>query len=102
MTTDPWQQVHRAAISIDTAALNPRKRVQRDDQGQILDNGRPEPLLSVVVRTLAHLRDDLVVEQAGESGADRALRHLLQAVVPALERVERAGGDKNRGRRKRR
>jgi len=102
MTTDPWQQVHRSAIAIDTAALSPKNRVRRDDQGRALDNGRPEPLLAIVVRTLAHLRDDLAVELAGATGADRALRHLLQAVVPALERIEREGSNKKRGRRKRR
>jgi len=98
MITTPWQQLHRAAIAIDTAALSPRNRVQRDDQGQILDNGRPEPLLSVVVRTLVHLRDDLA---EGQSPEDLALRHILQALVVALERVERESGNKKRGRRKR-
>ena len=99
MSRSSWQQVHRAAIVIDTAALSPRNRVQRDDQGQVLDNGRPEPLLAVVVRTLAHLRDDLA---EGQSPEDLALRHILQALVVALERVERESSNKKRGRRKRR
>ena len=94
---DPWQQVECAAHVIDTAALSPRNRIRRDDQGRVPDNGRPEPLLTIVIQTLVCLRDGFAVEHAGECGADRALRHLLQALVAALERVER----EQRGHRKR-
>ena len=81
--------LHRAAHVIDMAALSPRNRV--------MDNGQTEALLTVVVRVLACLRDGLV-----DAGDGSGVLHLLQILVPALERVQRDGSNKQRERRKRR
>ena len=78
MTSTPWNQLEAAAYLIDQAAVSPKNRVPRG-------GGRPKPLVTVLTRTLTCLRDDL---GCGEGEANRAVRHLLQALVPAPRRVE--------------
>ena len=89
MTPTPWNHLQAAAYLIDQAALSPKNRVPQD-------GGRPEPLVTVVVRTLTSLRDEI---GTGEGEADRAVRHLLQALVPVLRRVEREVVGNKKGRR---
>ena len=89
MTPTPWNHLQAAAYLIDHAALSPHNRVPPGGD-------RPETLLTVVLQTLTCLRDDLGL---GESEADRAVHHLLQALVPALERVEREVAGNKKGRR---
>ena len=89
MTPTPWQHIQAAAYLIDHAAISPGNRVPPR-------GGRPEPLVSVVVQTLNCLQDEIGL---GEGEADRAVRHLLQALVPALRRVEREVAGNKKGRR---
>ena len=91
MTLTPWQQVEAAAYLIDQATVSPKSRVLRD-------GAHPEPLVTVVAQTLTCLRDELGI---GEDEANRAVHHLLQALVPALQRVEReVVGKRGKGRRR--
>lgn len=102
---DIWQQVEVAAYLIDSVTLSPKARVRRDDQGQVLDGGRPEPLLHIVTQTLVHLQDAFAEGQAWENWQARTTRQLLTALVAAMGRIEREGGSrkkKQRGRRGRR
>ena len=93
-----WDQLHRVAIIIDAATVSPKNRLPRDDQGQVLDNAHPEPLVTVVTQTLTCLRDEL---GGGEGEAHGAVRHLLQALVPALARIKReVVGKRKKGRRR--
>ena len=94
MTPTPWNQVTRAACVIDTAMSHSRARLPRDEQGQVLDGARPEPVITVVTRTLTGLRAELVGEPGDEA---QALKRLLDALLVALERL---GNKRGQGRRR--
>ena len=86
---DCWQDVEDTAYYIDSVTLNPKDRMRFDDEGHVLDGGRFQPLLALVIDTL----DRLHVRFKGARDPQRdwpayAVRHLLDSLLLALAAVE--------------
>lgn len=94
---DLWQMVEYAADRLDTVTLNPKDRMRFDDHGHVLDDGRFQPLMGLVLDSLRRLRDLFEDEtDPNQDWAAYATRNLLARLVTAIEVAEQENWAKRR------